>query len=508
VAVDWTIPSTSTNCSISLDLTLTQTTGEAKGSTLGDGTYYIAYTAMDDCNQTASCGFTIVVNKGNNSGGLCLAKEGFRFLGEFESNGYYLSHNKMTWSDAKVDAIEKGGYLASISSEKENEFIRSNLNNSLAFIGINDATVEGKLEWSNSELMTFNKSYNNYDGNDFGVINFWKGTWEMNNQWVHKKYILEKTCAVPVALTITCQDDFSIAAPDGAIAVSWDLPTAMTSCASNDSISIHQISGITMGTIVTPGNYTISYAIEDMCGEKDTCTFVITVVSSNNHDCGDVDGDVKLGMFNNHGYYLSNMSMNWEAAKIQALQDGGYLASITSAEENEFIRSNIKGNMVLIGLNDAQMEGSLQWANGESFGFDLSSNNYAARDYAVMNFWDVKWELNSYWVSKRYVMEIDCAVHSNSGHQPKPMVIFDASPIVTISPNPVQDKLFVTMSNVSPGKLDLEILSLAGESVLTKSIYLDGGRVHFDIDVLGRNNGIFFLKLISDEYQETVKFVH
>ena len=52
---------------------------------------------------------------------------GFTYKGSFEGNDYYISNSAQDYSDALSSATNVGGYLASISSEDENNFIRDNV---------------------------------------------------------------------------------------------------------------------------------------------------------------------------------------------------------------------------------------------------------------------------------------------------------------------------------------------------------------------------------------------
>ena len=77
------------------------------------------------------------------------------------------------------------------------------------------------------------------------------------------------------------------------------------------------------------------------------------------------------GNFNGHGYELVPDPITWHLAKKKAEKTDGYLAVITSQEENQFIYDLIKkatrgeGCNAWIGLTDEKYEGSWEWVNGE-----------------------------------------------------------------------------------------------------------------------------------------------
>jgi hypothetical protein len=89
---------------------------------------------------------------------------------------------------------------------------------------------------------------------------------------------------------------------------------------------------------------------------------------------------------NGHWYDLHEQPslISWGAAQQFALSSGGYLATITSAEENAFLESvfgsALTTELAWIGLTDAQAEGVWQWVTGEPFSYSNwapgEPNNY------------------------------------------------------------------------------------------------------------------------------------
>lgn len=81
---------------------------------------------------------------------------------------------------------------------------------------------------------------------------------------------------------------------------------------------------------------------------------------------------------NGHEYDLVNSEgITWTDANAaaQALGNGWYLATITSAEENDFVVASVLPTSTgdrshyWIGANDAANEGSFVWGTGEAFGY-------------------------------------------------------------------------------------------------------------------------------------------
>jgi len=78
---------------------------------------------------------------------------------------------------------------------------------------------------------------------------------------------------------------------------------------------------------------------------------------------------------NGHWYdlYEAPSLISWGAAQQFAQSSGGYLATITSSEENAFLESifgtALTTDLAWIGLTDVQTEGVWQWVTGEPFSY-------------------------------------------------------------------------------------------------------------------------------------------
>ncbi len=110
---------------------------------------------------------------------------------------------------------------------------------------------------------------------------------------------------------------------------------------------------------------------------------------------------------NGHYYMVTDQTMTWTDADTLATSLGGYLATVQSAAENDFLRDNffpdnVPGNtsqIFWIGLNDAANEGTFVWSNGEPVGYTNfepgEPNNYTGgaigtpdgEDYVAINWY-------------------------------------------------------------------------------------------------------------------------
>ena len=120
---------------------------------------------------------------------------------------------------------------------------------------------------------------------------------------------------------------------------------------------------------------------EDYDPNEDGCGFIDFYGGCWEDDQEVPDFATYLGELDGHEYYAVgwDMAMNWEDANESAFAWGGYLATITSPEENEFLRSSIEYAGInedhYIGLYDQNMDGTgWSWITGEP----LDYTNWAA----------------------------------------------------------------------------------------------------------------------------------
>ncbi len=146
-------------------------------------------------NNATGCNSVAEVEMACSPSTECEPIVGFTSLGMFNGHTYYLSNFEKNWRQAQLIAIQEECYIASITTQAENDFIQSFLGNSIVLIGLNDDNIEEQLVWDSGEPVTLDLSYGNTIDNDFAVMNFWDGSWEMVNQWVAKRFVLEKDCS-------------------------------------------------------------------------------------------------------------------------------------------------------------------------------------------------------------------------------------------------------------------------------------------------------------------------
>jgi len=120
------------------------------------------------------------------------------------------------------------------------------------------------------------------------------------------------------------------------------------------------------------------------------CVVLFSIVSLSNevYASEDIPSDAKI--FNNHSYLVVDESMNWSMAKVKCEVTGGHLVTITSADEQSFLQSQIiefGSNQYWIGGTDEGSEGMWKWITSETWNYEhwdspepngRESENYAA----------------------------------------------------------------------------------------------------------------------------------
>ncbi|PSB01977.1 lectin-like protein [Merismopedia glauca] len=97
--------------------------------------------------------------------------------------------------------------------------------------------------------------------------------------------------------------------------------------------------------------------------------------------------------FNSHKYFLTDSFGSWTKAQTQAEKFGGYLVTISSQAEQNFLIESFGGSELLwIGFSDRLIEGEFTWINGEAVSYTNwavgEPNNelvFGGEDYAAMN---------------------------------------------------------------------------------------------------------------------------
>ena len=498
VIVTWNAPIASSTCPEET-ISIEQVAGPASGSSFEVGTTTtILYEISDACNNVETCAFTVTIS--NLPSSECPEMmDGLTLLGEYEGHKYFKSNAAATWLDAAAFAEDNGGYLVSINDAAENEFVRQNISE-ISFIGLSDFENEGTLTWDSGEpyTYTFLESLNQIS-EDFASINFWNGSWQLENNQVNKPFIVEFDCEETTpSLTISCSENLVIETADGATSIflTWEIPSGTTTCEDSEIIVV-QTRGPAFGSVLEAGeNVNIGYSISDACGNTELCEFNIQVNAFEPNECPEsLDDFTALGQFEQHNYFISNNAMSWEDAQEVAVELGGYLASITSPAENEFLRSNIS-EIAFIGLTDQNEEGEFEWVSGETyFSGNILDGNTDGDDFGTINFWNGGWGTVGPFVQKPFIIEIDCQIFPDGNER---VGAKKAITIAKVFPNPSKELVTVEIESMETVSTKIRIFDVLGvfQKELTIDLVEGNNMVNIEIDAL--KNGIYFIEIAHE----------
>jgi len=136
-----------------------------------------------------------------------------------------------------------------------------------------------------------------------------------------------------------------------------------------------------------------------------------------------VAGFTTLGVKDGRTFYLSDATYTGVNAFNDAVVNGGFVATVTSAEVNTFIRdkvAEIANTSVLIGYTDVSTEGAFVWQSGNPSVYTNwnpgEPNNSGDEDYT-----ELLTNANGFWndlgvgASRRYVLELNGGVEQTAG---------------------------------------------------------------------------------------------
>ncbi|MFN0044675.1 MAG: choice-of-anchor C family protein [Alphaproteobacteria bacterium] len=138
---------------------------------------------------------------------------------------------------------------------------------------------------------------------------------------------------------------------------------------------------------------TVNYTMADEHGATSSSTVTITVTGTNDGPVANDDSltgvpdGFTLNPDNGHFYQWVTAGMSFHDAMANAHALGGYLATVTSAQENAFLDALMfnSGNFTWIGASDAASEGDWRWVDGPEAGqqFWVGGTGGTATQYAA-----------------------------------------------------------------------------------------------------------------------------
>ncbi|PHR18355.1 MAG: hypothetical protein COA38_20090, partial [Fluviicola sp.] len=551
-ATGGTAPYTGTGVFVEANGTYTYTVTDANGCTATVSATVEVESFVDiicpgdqsfDCNYSETCG---VVTTGStlswdeptassfstcdNGCGPATQIYGFIYMGEYNGSRYYCSNtSNHSWQAANTAAILAGGHLATIQSAGENEFIRTQIGASRAWIGYTDQNVEGTFEWANGEGVSYenwaNSQPDNYSGSpssscgqaDYTVIKANNGKWADKFECNLHEFVMEIPCG--------------------------------------NSITITQTSGPSNGSFADGGtSQVVTYvATDDVTGATATCSFTVTVGECAPVYCESegyctayewidqvVLGSINNQSGNNNGYAdFTNMSTTASIGDAVFVQ---LTPGFSGAAYNEAWRIWVDWNYD----GDFNDQGELV---GQGYGSSTLSGSFIVPQYATTNV-NLRVRVSMSWACSGYppacgnfnygevedytlIIEdningmqtvIGQAGNESDFKQGRELVNLKSSEgmssnmpvdnsgfeIGNIYPNPIlssNGRFNINVRAGSESDANVRIVDLSGKVLFTDVKHLEVGPNVVSLNVTGFPRGSYFVEVISGDNKQTTQLV-
>ena len=443
---------------------------------------------------------------------------GFQYLGQYNSNRYFLSDAIVHWWEADSLAIENGGELTAIETPIENFFLYEYLNES-AWIGMSDFQDENNFVWSNGEAVDFNNIQGaNGPILDYVSINHWNGAWILNKPSNKKKFVIEVPCnEEPGSFPDLKGEDIELQATTGAqeyaVGFSFNLINGGNSDAANqyenkiflssdpflseDDAAVGELDfGFTPQESTSPVQAPEGIAIpwNLLLG-----SYYVIVVLDYNNDIEESD------------------EMNNVIVSEQTLQVTGNACTIIPNVEN--------GDMTVYGIPQGNSVFILYGAADEIVSMytcsydcpqEIEVNNLADGNYSIAFYYFTEnWELDC----QAYPIDITILFGNISGMEEESDAQYESNTPIdpmtfveikhqTLYPNPASDFIFATLESHFERAVQLEVYDINGRRSISKSIQLHKGIQAVELNITELPTGIHHLVLKSEsQILSTQRFI-
>jgi len=275
---------------------------------------------------------------------------GYDYLGNNNSSYYYKSQNSSSWNEANNTANLSGGWLATIKSQAESDFVTelvSEFSSDLVWIGLYQDIED-----------------NNYSEPD--------GAWK----WLNFYQCEESRLAVTVSI-----QDITITASATEVcageSVDLSISTIDVEYFNWDDNEPNDTAGIENVVHIQPSG---------KWNDNGSESYSTNAIFELNYEVSELGNLIFLGHYNNHSYFYANQSLSWPDANQMAESYNTYLLNINTAEENEFIVNSVNN----LGLVLDAWLGMIQDENDELYSEPsggwkwLNSNYLNPEDYSYI----------------------------------------------------------------------------------------------------------------------------
>ena len=526
------------NCGVD-NVTLSQTT--FTNENIGDNT--VTVTLTDAAGNSTTCTATVTIEQSSNvtidcpddvvvdcdyskgganvywplptassDGGSCdpnTAIDGFIYMGEFNGHRYYCSATSSnTIQEAQAGAAAAGGYLVSINSQQENNFIKHNILANTVWIGFNDANQEGNFEWSNGDAVNYTNwkysepnnqgvGYNNCGDADHTVMKRSNGRWYDRQGCDAYEYVMEVPCS--------------------------------------NSVTITQIGGPQPGDLFAGGTTTtITYvATDDETGATDTCSFDVTVNECQVEYC-EVGGshcqyewidNIHLGTINNYsgrdnGYadFTNQIAEAEPGDLINVTMTPGFYGGPWYEKWRVFVDWNLDGDFTDPGELVCQAAGY-----GTKHGCFYVPQHAANGDLRVRivmrwNYYPAPCGYFNYGEAEDYTLRVANVKSAFNLFDESDDIVYVENEVGEtevglevnkVYPNPAvanDGEVTVEVRTAAENDAQLVVLDITGREIMTQSVYMREGVNQFKVDVSNLESGNYIVRVIGNGGAHSTKF--
>ena len=299
--------------------------------------------------------------------------------GEVTANGhrYVYYPADVSWYTADAFCKEMGGHMVTITSSDENALVQSLSAENDVWLGATDSECEGTWQWVTGEPFVYGNwradtnEPNNDTVNDEGGENYASitpaGGWNDIYGYATYGFIVEyeedgnlqvngyldgkESDTLQAYGTVDVYIDGVLVADDVA-----DFTDALTGGTEYEIRDIRPADGYSYNGIQSGSRAGF------IAGDA-AVTFDFSAITRDH--IGEASQEV---VWNGHKYAVYSTPVTWYTAKVFCEELGGSLVTITSEEENTFVRS-LCGEGAWMGATDAGAEGEWNWISEEPFSY-------------------------------------------------------------------------------------------------------------------------------------------
>jgi len=78
---------------------------------------------------------------------------------------------------------------------------------------------------------------------------------------------------------------------------------------------------------------------------------------------------------------------------------------------------------------------------------------------------------------------------------------------LVVFPNPVKNELYIRLSPMREGSLQVKLISLDGKIIFVKKLSSTGDKNKYQIDVSFLEQGLYFCQIMNNQFSNTIKFI-